>query len=189
MDKHLHGIVLNVIRALVVALAIVVLTSLATGWLYLMRGSVTHWPGPRVADALPLDELPGHDGVPLAAYVAACIVAGVMLGFVARALRLERLTAGLALSIGTGVWLLLADTFCLFVVRQVPAGAALQAAVRLQPVYIAAALAGAGGAGAAAVGRSRADPRLAPGRGGKSDAPAPAGSLGARPRAGRKVNR
>ena len=146
MDKHLHGIVLNVIRALVVALAIVVLTSLATGWLYLVRGSVIHWPGPRVADALPLDELPGHDGVPLAAYVAACIVAGVILGFVARALRLERLTAGLALSIGTGVWLLLADTFCLFVVRQVPAGAALQAAVRLQPVYIAAALAGAGGA-------------------------------------------
>ena len=47
---------------------------------------------------------------------------------------------------GTGVWLLTVDALCLFVVRQVPAAAALQAAVRLQPVYIAAALAGAGGA-------------------------------------------
>jgi lysyl-tRNA synthetase class 2 len=64
----------------------------------------------------------------------------------ARALRLGRLTAGLSLAVGAGAWLLGVDAFCIFVVRQVPAGAAVQAAARLQPVYIAAALAGAGGA-------------------------------------------
>jgi lysyl-tRNA synthetase class 2 len=146
MDKHLRPAALKVIRAFVVALAIVLLTSVATGWLYLLRGSASHWPGPRVADALPLDELPGHAGVPLILYVAAFAAVGVMLGYVARAMRLGRLTAGLALAAGTGVWLLGADACCLFVVRQIPAGAALQAAARLQSVYIAAALAGAGGA-------------------------------------------
>jgi lysyl-tRNA synthetase, class II len=146
MAKHMQGIIVKAIRALVTAMAIVVSTSLATGWLYLLRGSVAHWPGPRVADALPLGELPGHDGIPLIVYVAAFTVAGLALGFVARAVRLDRLTAGLALAVGAGAWLLIVDTFSLFVVRQVPMGAALQAAVRLQPVYIAAALAGAGGA-------------------------------------------
>ncbi len=191
MDKHPHGTVLNIARAFVVALTVVLLTSAATGWLYLLRGSVSHWPGPRVADALPLDELPGHDGVPLVLYVAVFSAAAVLLGSVARALRLDRLTAGLALAIGTGAWLLGADAFCLFVVRQVPAAAAVQAAARLQPVYIAAALAGAGGAllarGSAAPsrGRPRAAGALVPLAGPQapvppSPAPRPPGS-GARP--------
>ena len=121
-------------------------TTMATGWLYLLRPHVAAWPGPRVADALPLDELPGTDGVPLAAYLAAFAVAAVMLGLVARAARLSRLTAALSLAAGTGAWLLTVDAFSLFVVRQVQAGQALHDAVRVQPVYIAAALAGAAGA-------------------------------------------
>ena len=146
MDRRLRGTAVLVIRAIVVVLAIVLVTSMATGWLYLLRVGVAGWHGPRVADALPLDELPGHDSVPLAVYVAAFATAGLMLGVVARALRLDRLTAGLALAAGTGAWLLLVDAFCLVVVRQVPASDALRTAVRLQPVYVAAALAGAGGA-------------------------------------------
>jgi lysyl-tRNA synthetase class 2 len=146
MDKYLRGAVALVIRVIVVTLAIVLVTSMATGWLYWLRAGVAGWPGPRVADALPLDELPAHDSIPLVVYLAASGIAGVMLGLVARAVRLDRLTAGLGLATGTGVLLLLVDAFCLFVVRQVPASEALRAAVRSQPVYVAAALAGAGGA-------------------------------------------
>ncbi len=146
MLRQLRGGAALALRVIALILAIIVVTSLATGWLYWLRAGVAGWPGPRVADALPLDELPGSDGVPLAIYFTVFAVAGVMLGLVARALRLNRLTAGLSLAAGTGLWLLAVDMLCLFIVRQVPAGAALQAAVRLQPVYLAAALAGAGGA-------------------------------------------
>jgi lysyl-tRNA synthetase class 2 len=146
MDRQRRWIAVLAVRVLVVALAIVVVTSIATGWLYWLRAGVAGWPGPGMAETLPLDELAGHDGVPLVVYVGVFGIAGVMLGLVARAVRLDRLTAGLSLAAGTGVWLLFADAFCLLVVRQVPASEALRAAVRLQPVYVAAALAGAGGA-------------------------------------------
>lgn len=146
MDRHLRGTVVLVIRAFVVVLAIVLVTSMATGWLYWLRAGVAAWPRPWVADALPLDELPGHDSVPLVVYLGVFGIAALMLGLVARVVRLDRLTAGLSLAAGTGAWLLAVDAFCLFVVREVPAGAALRDAARLQPVYLAAALAGAGGA-------------------------------------------
>lgn len=146
MDRYLRKTAALTARVLVVALAIVLVTSVATGWLYWLRAGVAGWPGPRVADALPLDELPGHDSVPLAVYVAAFAVAGAMLGLVTKAVRLDRLAAGISLAAGTGLWLFLVDGFCLFVVRQVPAGQALRAAARLQPIYVAAALAGAAGA-------------------------------------------
>jgi hypothetical protein len=146
MDKRLRGPAAIVLRAAVVIVAIMVVATVATGWLYWLRANVAHWPGPAVADALPLDELPGHAGVPVVVYLAVFAVAGVMLGLVARGMRLDRLTAGLSLAAGTGVWLLVVDAFCLFVVRQVPAGEGLRAAASLQPVYAAAALAGAGGA-------------------------------------------
>ncbi len=133
-------------RTAAVAAAVLLVTTMATGWLYLLRPHIAAWPGPRVADALPLDELPGTDGVPLAGYLAAFAIAAVMLGLVARATRLNRLTAALSLAAGTGAWLLTVDAFSMFVVRQVPAGQALHDAVRVQPVYIAAALAGAAGA-------------------------------------------
>ena len=159
MDKYLRGTAVAVARATAVALAVVLVTSMATGWLYWLRAGAAHWPGPRVADALPLDELPGHDSVPFVAYLTAFAVAGVLLGLVARAVRLDRLTAGLSLAAGTAVWLILADALCLLVVRQVPAGQALQAAARLQPCYLAAALAGAGGA---ALGRDTQRGGMAP---------------------------
>jgi lysyl-tRNA synthetase class 2 len=146
MDRRLRGSVAIVPRVAIVVVAVMLVTSLATGWLYWLRAGIAHWPGPKVADALPLDELPGHDGVPLVVYVVVFVIAGVMLGVMARVVRLDRLTAGLTLATGTGVWLLVVDAFCLLVVRQVPAGQALHAAAGLQPVYLAAVLAGAGGA-------------------------------------------
>ena len=146
MDKYLRGTATLVARVVVMVLAIVLVTSMATGWLYWVRAGVAHWPGPRVADALPLDELPGHDGVPFVVYLTAFALAGLMLGLVARVARLDRLTAGFGLAAGTWVWLLLVDMICLLAVRQVPAGEALRAAAKLQPLYLAAAMVGAGGA-------------------------------------------
>ncbi len=146
MARYLRGSVVIAARVTAVVLAIALVSSAATGWLYWVRAGVACWPGPRVTDALPLDELPGHDSVPLVVCVAAFAAGGVMLGLVARAAGLDRLTAAWALAAGTGIWLLAVDAFSLLVVRQVPAADALRAAARLQPVYIAAALAGAGGA-------------------------------------------
>ena len=146
MARYLRGSVVIAARVTAVVLAIVLVSSAATGWLYWVRAGVARWPGPRVTDVLPLDELPGHDSVPLVVCVAAFAAGGVMLGLVARAAGLDRLTAAWALAAGTGIWLLAVDAFSLLVVRQVPAADALRAAARLQPVYIAAALAGAGGA-------------------------------------------
>ena len=133
-------------RVVTMALAIIALTTIAAGWLYWVRAGVAGWPGPLVKDALPLDELPHHDQVPLVVFLAVYAVAGTGLGLVARALRLNRMTAGLVLAAGTGVWLLMTDAFCLFVVRQGSAGTEFRAAVGLQPVYLAAALSGAAGA-------------------------------------------
>ncbi len=146
MARYLRLSAIYAGRSVAVVVAVTLITTLAVGWLYWVRAGVAHWPGPQVTDALPLDELPGHDRIPLIVYIAAFALAGLMLGLVARVVRLDRLTAALALAVGTGIWLLAVDAFSLFVVRQVPAAAALQAAERLQAVYLAAALAGAGGA-------------------------------------------
>ena len=102
MARRLRGAAAIAGRAIAVAAAIIVLASLATGWLYWLRAGVSGWPGPRVADALPLDEMPGHDSVPLLIYLAVLGLAATALGLVARALRLDRLTAGLGLAAGTG---------------------------------------------------------------------------------------
>jgi lysyl-tRNA synthetase, class II len=146
MDSRMREPLAAAARAAALALAIVVVTATVTGWLYWVRAGVAAWPGPQVRDALALDELPRHDSVPLVVYAAAFGVGGVALGLVARALRYDRLAAGLSLAAGTGAWLFLADALCLFVVRQVPAGAAFHEASGLQPIYLAAGLAGACGA-------------------------------------------
>ncbi len=144
MDRR--GPLAGALRATALALAIIVATSIATGWLYWIRAPVAHWPGPMVHDALALDELPGHDTVPLVVYVAAFGLAGLALGLTARALQLDRLAAGLGLAAGTGVWLFLIDAVSLMIVRQESFGLAIRGAAGLQPIYLAAALSGAGGA-------------------------------------------
>jgi lysyl-tRNA synthetase, class II len=133
-------------RAVMLATAIILITTLTTGLLYWVRAVVAHWPGPMVRDVLPLDELAIHDSVPLIVSIAAFGLAGAALGLVTRALRLSRLAAGLSLAIGVGGWLYVVDAVSLFVVRQEPFSATERIAAGLQPVYLAAVLAGAGGA-------------------------------------------
>lgn len=139
-------------RVLSAGAAAVVLTFLATGWLYWIRGTVARLPGPMVRNALPLDELPGHDGVPLLVFLAVFAVAGAVGGLVSRASRLSRPVTGLTVTLSTWAALLAADAFSLFLVRQVPAALALHAAARLPAVYLAA---GASGLVAALLARPR----------------------------------
>jgi lysyl-tRNA synthetase class 2 len=131
--------VLGVIAALTIVAA-------TTGLLYLVRATVARVPGPRVRDALPLDELPHHDWVPLLVFAAAWLAAGAMLGLIVNLLRIERLTAGLLLALLAGGWLFATTGISILVVRQIPSGEAFKAAGRVQAIYLAAALAGAGGA-------------------------------------------
>ena len=144
--ERLRAVLATGSRACVLTLAVIGVTAVATGWLYWLRASVAGWPGPRVRDTLALDELPGHDSVPLIAYVLVFALGGLLLGLVARACRLDRLAAGLGLAIGVGGWLVVADAASLFLVRQTSMGSSFRAAAGLQPVYLAAVLAGAGGA-------------------------------------------
>src|SRR5947209_13742298 len=83
-----------------VGLAIVVA---ATGWLYVLRPHVS-LPGPAIGDALPLDELSRHSGVPLLLFVAVWGLAAALLGLLARACRLARSTSALVLACGVGLW-------------------------------------------------------------------------------------
>jgi lysyl-tRNA synthetase class 2 len=134
--------VARALAASIVSLAIVVA---ATGWLYLIQPKHA-LPGPPVGDALPLDELSRRSAVPLLVFLVVWGVAAVLLGLVAYAARVERLTAGVILALGVGGWCYLATGVSLFIVRQVPAHQAFHAAATERAVYVPAALAGIGGA-------------------------------------------
>jgi lysyl-tRNA synthetase class 2 len=117
----------------------------ASGWLYLVVPRV-HAPGPVVADALPLDELPRQAGAPLLVFVATWAAAAALLGLIVRLARADRLTATLLLALGVGIWSYLQTAVSIVVVRQVPAEVAFRAAAELTAVYLPAALAGVAGA-------------------------------------------
>ena len=146
MASRLRALLAAAQRAAILATAIIVITTLATGWLYWVRAAVAHWPGPMVAEVLPLDQLAGHDRLPLIVCIAVFALAGAGLGLVTRALRLSRLAAGLSLAIGVGAWLYMADAVSAFIVLQEPLPATLGATAGSQPVYLAAVMAGASGA-------------------------------------------
>jgi lysyl-tRNA synthetase class 2 len=120
-------------------------TAAAVGWLYLVRGAGS-LPGPQLNDALPLDELPGRAGVEAIAFIAVWLAAALTLGLVARAARIERLSAAMLFALGAGAFLYATTAVSIFVVRQIPAGVASKAAGRVEAVYVAAALVGLGGA-------------------------------------------
>jgi lysyl-tRNA synthetase class 2 len=141
-----HGVLATAGRLAVFVLAIPVAVTAATGWLYWLRGPVARWPGPRVNDALPLDELPGHAAVPLLVFILVVGAATALVGLLARALRIDRISAVLALATGVAATLFPVDAFSLFVVLQVPVRAALHRTTALQPIYLAAAVAGVSGA-------------------------------------------
>jgi lysyl-tRNA synthetase class 2 len=138
--------------ASVVSFAIVVA---ATGWLYEVQPRFA-LPGPAVPDSLPLDELSRHSTVPLLIFLGVWGTAALLLGLVARAVRAERLTAGLILALGVGGWTYLVTGLSLLIVRQVPADLAFRAAAGKEAVYLPAVLAGAAGALA---GRARTSAR------------------------------
>jgi lysylphosphatidylglycerol synthetase-like protein (DUF2156 family) len=117
----------------------------ATGWLYILRPA--HGAGGvSIREALPLDELSGRAGVPLATFLGVWAGAALIMGLLARTAGVERLTAALLLAAAVGTWQLLASGASLVVVRQIPAHEALDAAVRFRPIYAAALLAGLAGA-------------------------------------------
>ena len=111
----------------------------ATGWLYVVRPGL---PGPRIGEALPLDELSRHSSAPLVDYLLVWAATGLLLGAVLRWARVERLTAALLLALASGLWVYLTDALSIAVVRQIPARDALDLAGRVHAVYLAAALAG-----------------------------------------------
>ena len=135
--------------ALPVALA---LSFAATGWLYVLRPGL---PGPRIAEALPLDQLAKHDAAPLVWFVAVWGGAALLLGAYARWARLERLTAALVLGLVVGAFSYLQTGICIAVVQQIALRDALDSASRKQAVYLPAALIALGAAALARSGRSR----------------------------------
>ena len=131
-------------RNLALALAAAFVSVAAVGWLYLVRPPVPS--RPMLPEALPLDELPHKAGVPLVTFIAVWAVAGVILGLIARAARLERLTGALLLALGIGALELLTVGISLAVVRQVSLHRAFDTASSARSVYAPAVLAGLGGA-------------------------------------------
>ena len=94
--------------------------------------------------------------MPLLAFVGVWALAALLLGLLARFAQAERMTAALLLALGVGAWGYLATGVSILIIRQVPADAAFHSASRLHAVYVAAALAGLGGA---LLGRTRAGSR------------------------------
>lgn len=129
-------------KVAVVPLAVAVAVA-ATGWLYLLAPPL---PGPRIGDALPLDELARHSAVPLLWFVPVWAVAGLLLGMLMRWARVERVTAVLLLALGVGIWGYVVDGFSIAVVRQIPARDAFDRAAHVHAVYVAATIAALAGA-------------------------------------------
>ncbi len=113
--------------------ALLLVSVAATGWLYLVRAAL---PGPHVPEALPLDELAKHAGVPLAWYLAVWGVAALLLGLHARWARIEPLTGALSLAAAVGIWTYLANGISIAVTRQISVRDALDIAARLESTYL-----------------------------------------------------
>ena len=100
----------------------------ATGWLYLVRPAL---PGPRIGEALPLDELAKHARRRFSGSSVVWLVAAA-LGLYARSAGFERLTAALLLGVGIGLFGYLQTGVSIAVVRQVSLRDALDSAARMQ---------------------------------------------------------
>ena len=135
---------------------VLLVAAAATGWMYLLHPSL---PGPRLGQALPLDDLARHAAVPIVWYVAVWSAAAALLGLYARWAGIERLAAALLLGLAVGVWSYLQLGASMAIVRQVSLRSALDSAARVHAVYVAAA---AVAIGAALLARARADVARAP---------------------------
>jgi lysyl-tRNA synthetase, class II len=140
------------------ALPVVVAVAIAaTGWLYLLNPTL---PGPRVGEALPLDELAKHGGAALAWYAAVWGAAALLLGLYARWARIERLAAAVLFAVAVSTWCYLETGVSIAVVRQVSAQDAFDIAARLEAVYLPGALVAVAVAAIAVARRSRRPPLL-----------------------------
>jgi lysyl-tRNA synthetase class 2 len=117
----------------------------ASGWLYLVDAGRIRL-GPRIADALPLDELPRHASAPLLLFLGVWIAGAVVLAAIARRMNADRVTAALLLALAVGTWSYLQTAVSILVVRQIAAEDAFRAAAEVHAVYIPPALAGLAGA-------------------------------------------
>jgi lysyl-tRNA synthetase class 2 len=130
---------------------------MAVGWLYAVRAAGL--PGPRVGEALPLDELAKRSSAPLLWFAAVWLLAGCLLGLAARWARLPRLVAAFSFAIGTGLTVYLTTGISLAITRQVAASDMLRYAERLGVVYLPAALVGLA---VALIARPRTEGRSSP---------------------------
>jgi lysyl-tRNA synthetase, class II len=126
-----------VLRRLAAAPVAVAASFAAVGWLYLSRVGL---PGPRVGEALPLDQLSRHDAAPLLWFVVVWGSAALLLGLYARWARLDRVTAALVLGLCVGLFVYLETSVSVAVVQQIPLRNALDAAARMKSVYLPAVL-------------------------------------------------
>ena len=113
----------------------------ATGWLYLVHVAL---PGPRVGEALPLDELSRHASAPLLWFVLVWGAAALLVGLAARWARIGRTTGAIGFGVAAGLWSYLQSGVSIAVVRQIPMSAALDSADRLHAVYLSAAIVAVG---------------------------------------------
>jgi len=128
------------LRKVAVAPALVAIGLAATGWLYEIRGG--GMPGPRMHQALPLDELAKHAAAPLLSFVLVWSVAALLLACVARWARIERLTGALVLAIGTIALLYVSTGTSFAITRQIPERDGLTVAGKLGVVYLPGAIVG-----------------------------------------------
>ncbi|HET7554630.1 MAG TPA: phosphatidylglycerol lysyltransferase domain-containing protein [Gaiellaceae bacterium] len=117
----------------------------AAGWLYLLRPSAAGL-RPAVPEALPLDELAHKAGVSVVAFFAVWGSAALLLGLLARAARLDRLTSAVVLLVGVGAFEFLAAGVSLAVVRQISFHEAFVTATDIRAVSLPALVAALGGA-------------------------------------------
>jgi lysyl-tRNA synthetase, class II len=117
----------------------------AAGWLYLIRPSAAGL-RPAVPEALPLDELAHKAGVSVVAFFAVWSSAALLLGLLARAARLDRLTSAVVLLVGVGAFEFLAAGVSLAVVRQISFHDAFVTASDIRAVSLPALIAALGGA-------------------------------------------
>jgi lysyl-tRNA synthetase class 2 len=122
------------------AVPLVVSTSVAAvGWFYVAKPGL---PGPRIGQALPLDELSRHDAVPLLWFVLVWGIAASLLGLYARWARFDRTTASLLLSLAVGLFVYLETSISVAIVQQISVRDALDASARFTAVYLPAVLVG-----------------------------------------------
>ena len=117
----------------------------ASGWLYLI-GPAARLPGPRIGEALPLDELARHSSVPLLLFVSVWGAAAVGLGLLLRALSLGRVASAFLLGLLVTGWCYSTTSVSILVVRQIAAESAFRDAAELRAVLVPAVLAALAGA-------------------------------------------